>query len=160
MENNNLEKSIWSEDDFETMQWHDCKIYALAFVEEKHEIAFDLDFILEWLNPREGESNFKFWVVPATLIFRNVYDINISQYSVDFQILDIVKENPTKPKNALYIKESTEYDWTIETTSGQMTFKSVGYNQYARARPRLLDIQQIGLIERGGISFERHSFNP
>ncbi len=155
MESGNLEKTIWTEDDFEAMQWHDCKIYAIAFNDRDFKLIFDIDYILEWVNPKEGESYFKFWVVPATLIFRNVYDINIALQSIGFQIQDILRDNPVKPKNEEYAKGGNEYHWTIETTSGQITFKSVGYNQYARERPRLLDSQFIGTKERNGILFDK-----
>jgi len=28
MEDDKSEKTIWTEEDFKSMQWHDCKIYA------------------------------------------------------------------------------------------------------------------------------------
>jgi hypothetical protein len=155
MNNIKLKKSIWAEEDFEEMGWHDCKLYALAFNHEKFEIAFDIDYIIEWVSQQENDSSYKFWVAPATLIFRNVYDININLYSTDCQIQDISKQNPIKPLNANYIDDLFEYDWTIETTNGDITFKSTGYKQYIRDEPRLLDRQCIDFYKRGGISFDK-----
>jgi hypothetical protein len=37
-----MKKSIFSESDFEQMGWHDCKLYAMAFDEEKFELALVL----------------------------------------------------------------------------------------------------------------------
>jgi hypothetical protein len=150
----NLEKLIWDDSDFEQMGWHDSKIYAMSFEGDKFELALDIDYIVKWVNPDGGEPNFKFWVAPATLIFRNVYDLNFSQHSLDFEIQDIYRDNPVKPKNAKYVEGQMEYDWRIETTSGEITFKSGGYKQYFRKEPVLLDHQRIDFKQRGGISFE------
>ena len=157
MDNNldilNLEKIKWTEQEFDQMQWHDNKIYAIGFGLNENELAFDIDYILKWINPEHNENNFKFIVVPATLIFRNVYDVNISLSLTDLVIDDLYKNNPVQPKNGNYICEQFEYEWTIETTNGEITFKSVGYNQYARQVPKLITTQSFNLSERGGISF-------
>jgi hypothetical protein len=137
------------------MGWHDCKIYAIAFRDENFELALDIDYIVEWIHPKESESNFKFLVAPSTLVFRNVWDLKISlESNLKLEIQDLQKTNPHKPKNAKHIHESIEYDWIIETTSGEINFKSVGYKQYFRKPPILLDCQRIDFKLRGGISFE------
>lgn len=148
-----LEKKKWTEADFEEMGWHDNKIYAMAFGLNEYEITFDIDYILKWTNPEENETHFKFIVVPAVLVFRNVYDLNISFSLLEVTIEDIFRDNPTIPKNAAFIEEQVEYDWTIETTNGEITFKSVGYRQYAKQKPIWTDNQSIDMPERGGISF-------
>lgn len=154
MDNSNLMKLMWTENDFEQMGWHDNRLYAVAFGIRENEIIFDIDYILKWIDPKGNETNFNFIVVPATLVFRNAYDLNMNFSSVTITIENIYRDNPNKPKNASYIIEQIEYDWTMETTSGEMTFKSVGYKQYARQSPKILDRQFIGLTERGGISFD------
>lgn len=47
------ENLVWTEDDFKRMGWHDSKLYAMAFGMEKHEIRFDIDYILECIHPKE-----------------------------------------------------------------------------------------------------------
>ncbi len=156
--NLNLEKLIWNEDDFDRMGWHDCKIYAVAFKDENFELVFDIDYIVEWLHPKDSESNFKFWVSPSTLVFKNVWDLNISlESNLNLEIQDIRRENPSTPKNAKDLSLQVEYDWIIETGEGKITFKSVGYVQYLRKLPILLASQTIDFNERGGISFETGS---
>lgn len=46
--NNNykIEKHIWSETDYNEMGWHDNTVYSMAFDEDKYELMFDLDYIL------------------------------------------------------------------------------------------------------------------
>src|ERR1700750_3136702 len=72
MESSNLEKKNWDETNFQTMQWHDCKIYAIAFDSERFELVLDIDFIVEWIAPKDSQSTYEFWMVPATLAFKNV----------------------------------------------------------------------------------------
>ena len=67
------------------------------------------------------------------------------------------KENPQKPANREFIKRDIEFDWTIETQEGTITFKSVGFKQYVRTSPKLMVIQKISLADRGGISFDKVS---
>lgn len=162
MENLRLTKSIWTEDDFDQMGWHDNRIYGIAFGMKESEIIFDIDYILEWTEAaEEEETNFKFQIAPSTLVFRNVYDFYISSSIIsDMKIEDIYRSKPARPKNAAYVKEQIEYEWTIETTSGEITFISVGYKQILRKAPVLQSTQQIDLLQRGGISFDLKSFFP
>jgi hypothetical protein len=145
-------KNIWTEADFEKMGWHDCKLYGIAFNDEKFEMAFDIDYIIEWVRQTNG-SSYKFWVSPVTLIFKNVYNLEVNVTSLNFTIQDISRRNPSIPKNAKHINENVEYDWTIELAEGEINFNSVGYTQYSRTPPVLLDEQHINPNERGGISF-------
>ena len=152
---NDLEKLIWDENDFEQMGWHDSKIYAIAFKDENFELALDIDYIVEWIHPVGDETHFKFHLAPATLVFRNVWDLKINiESNLDLEISDIHRDNPHQPKNAKQVQESIEYDWRIETNDGEITFKSIGYKQYFRKPPVLSNLQTLALRERGGISFE------
>jgi|ERR1700744_3557118 len=153
MKNFSLINRIWTESDFDEMGWHDCTIYALAFNKSKFELLFDIDYILKWVDPLKEGGSYKFILVPATLIFRNVYDVSIDLSSVDFQILEISRSNPTKPRNAEYIIDNIECDWNIDVTGGSITFKSVGYTQIARSNPIESEGQVLDLSERGGIGF-------
>jgi len=144
-----LNETKWTEADFEQMSWHDCTIHAMAFGNENHQLMIDIDYICKW---ETKPKSFLFWVAPSILIFRNVYDLNISSNSLDLTILEIKRENPRRPKNVEYI-DGLEYDWIIETTLGEITFTSVGYNQLIRNKPVLIKRQNLSLQERGGISF-------
>jgi hypothetical protein len=39
-----LEKTLWTETDFEIMSWHDCPIHALAF-DKEDKLLLDIDYI-------------------------------------------------------------------------------------------------------------------
>ena len=122
------------------MDWHDNSIYAIEF-RENSELLIDIDYIIQWV--AKGKI-FKFWVAPATLIFKNVYDLKLESGGTDLIIMGIIRDNPQQPKNKNYIIEPFEYDWLIETTNGEISFKSVGYEQYLRKDPILSNTQKIG----------------
>jgi hypothetical protein len=150
-----LDKWLWTESDFEIMGWHDSNIYAVAFSPEKFEIAFDIDYIFQWVHPRQNETCFSFWVSPATLVFKNVYDVefHIESYDGGLEIDSINRECIDTPS----IGKDEEWIWNIECQEGQIKFRSTGYKQYIRAKP-VCGGQRLNLETRK-ISFHSESTN-
>jgi hypothetical protein len=143
-----IEKLQWSEKDFEKMGWHDNHVYGLALNVEEFKFVLDIDYILEWVKPNEKETYFKFWVAPATLVFKNVRDLVLNfEGGLEIGIEEILRKEIKTAKKI-------EYDWRIVTSVGLICFKSSGYEQYIRNPPKLIENQKIGLNNRGGISFE------
>lgn len=152
-----LEKQIWTGDDFENMSWHDDTIHAISFGKNS-EFLLDIDYIFEWVHPKKSERHFKFWIAPCTLVFENVYDLKLDlEVSFDHhRKIDIItKENPQKPTNAEHINRDLEYDWIIETLQGEITLKSVGYKLYVRHQPILINNDELDIETRGGVSFNK-----
>jgi hypothetical protein len=147
-----LEKTTWSDPDFDRMSWHDCPIHAFSFNDE-FELLLDIDYIFEWVQPQKGERFFKFWIAPCTLIFENVYDITFDSEHKQPVIDYVGRSNPQKPKNSDYIGRDTEYDWDIVMVSSELSFKSVGFKQFVRQNPILSRNQCLKTDERGEISF-------
>lgn len=161
MENINLEKNIWTSDDFEIMGWHDCYIYAM-FLNPNYEFSIDLDYIFKWIDPHSSSGNFKFWISPCTLVFENIFDLKIEIEVVEpfrIQIDEIIRNKTDRQISKNYIGGIAPFHWIIETLQGEITFYSNGYNQFVRQRPKLLNKQFIGLNERNGISFEKSIFS-
>ena len=69
-----MNKLIWNESDFDVMSWHDNFVHALTFDPDENLFFLDIDYITEWINPKERTSHFTFVVAPSTLIFKNVCD--------------------------------------------------------------------------------------
>ena len=69
-----LEKEVWSEKNFSSMGWHDASIWSMVCSSEKFEYLLDLDYIFKWVDPKEGETSFEFWVAPVTMVFENAFD--------------------------------------------------------------------------------------
>lgn len=135
------------------MEWHDCKIHAIAFDNVNNKLILDIDYIFKWIGPN-GNGYYSFWISPTTLIFENVYDLRIEiNYQLEMVLENIGRTNERKPNNSEYINENIEWDWTLETRNGEISFKSVGYSQYFRSNPVLKEQQEFTIEESGGFSF-------
>ena len=158
MEQFEIEKTVWTDADFDTMGWHDCFIYGFSF-HPNYEFLLDIDYIFKQENPKGNETYYKFWVAPCTLVFENVYSLEFDfglSTPFELEIADIKRNNPQKPSNYDFVKRDLEYNWVIETVQrGDIKFKAVGYKQYVRKKPILTDEQQLDFEKRGNVSFER-----
>lgn len=153
-----LDKSIWTEKDYEEMGWHDCWIYGLIFQSGSSDdfttdILFDIDYIFKWVNPVPPQRNFSFWVAPCTLKFEDTFalTIDIDRRGGITDMLEIA---------GLYLVDKVEqetnkwiYDWVIDLQVGKITFKSSGFKQTVRQAPLFTASQALSLEERNGISF-------
>jgi len=154
-----IDKWIWSESDFETMGWHDCKVYAIGFDKDNYKLMLDVDYIFKWVKPKENDIYYKFWVSPATLVFENVYNLSIeTSGELDIQINSITRSNPKKPRNLEYIKKATEWEWIIELTAGDISFISVGYHQFIKKSPILSKSQSLEFSQRDRITFSTYTY--
>lgn len=150
-----LDRWIWMEADFEDMGWHDCRIHAITASPDTFELLLDLDYILAWVEPSQGQQNYQFWVSPATLVFENVYDLEIFSDGLAFEIDLIARGQARRPKNGDHIRRAEEWRWEIGCHDGEINFWSVGFQQYIRSAPVLSDKQALDLDTRGGVSFVR-----
>lgn len=153
-----LEKWVWTEEDFSKMKWHDCTVYGVAVDKKNYKLMFDIDYIFSWIIPQSQDDYYKFWVSPATLVFENVYNLEIDiESNLEIDIDTIYREQPRQPKNKDYILKDLEWKWVIITQQGEISFQSVGFNMYVRKKPLLQQFQEIELVKRGGISFYQGS---
>lgn len=150
-----LEKTIWTDADFELMNWHDCPIHAFSF-NDNFELLLDIDYIFKWVQPKKSKRYFNFWIAPCTLVFENVYDIGFESDHKQPIIDYIEKSNPQRAKNSEFIGRDAEYDWDIVMISSEMNFKSVGFKQYVRRNPIISFNQRLTTKERGEVSFGKN----
>lgn len=150
-----LEKALWTSDDFEVMGWHDSRVWAMVAAAERLEFAMDLDYIFKWVHPEPGETHFKFWVAPVTMVFENAHDISIENESPQggIEVADLHRENPKPTPNGA----STGYLYRFECQEGAISLRATGYRLYVRTEPRLMRVQCFSLAERGGISVEQRA---
>lgn len=146
-----LEKSLWTADDFDVMGWHDCRVWAMVADEDQYEFAMDLDYIFKWVHPEPGQAYYKFWVAPVTMVFENAFDIkiNITSRQGGIDVEDIYREDPQSHGSL------TDYLFRMQCHEGEISLRASGYQLYVRKEPRLLAGQCFSLAERGGISVER-----
>lgn len=137
------------------LNFHDCQIYSFGFDSDNYELLFDIDFILKW---HTDKSKWKFSVCPITIVFKNVYDIEMDIDSNTQLIMDdIIKSNPRIPKNIEYLPANTlEYDWYFDLiVGGEIRFKSIGMTIYQRKEEIITTNQTLTLEERGGFSLSK-----
>lgn len=155
MKDESIEKYIWTEDDFDSMGWHDATLHAIGFLPERYQLMLDIDYIFKWVEPDKGATFYKFVVSPATLVFQNVHglSVSISEPFRPIQIQSIDRMSPRQPTNADYIDRDREWHWVIDLEIGAIELDSVGFTQIIRQAPTLTDSQSLKLDERGGVSF-------
>ena len=138
-----LEKSVWNNDDFDEMGWHDSTIYAFKIDKDFY---LDIDYIFKWVEP-EQDSWFSFWVAPCTLIFETPRKISFNLENKDFdnyfEISDLHKQTTQN--------QTTE--WRIETNIGDILIETENFRQIVRRLPTIHAGQQIITEERGEVSF-------
>lgn len=139
-----IEKWKWNQDDFEQMGWHDNPIWAMSFDDD---VKFDLDYLFKWVQPVSPNSNYRFWISPATLIFKNPTKFKV-EIETDFvnglEIADIKRKT---------INGKTNY--LIETQEGRIIIETEEYEQIIRRPPSLQISQSLPELERGEYSFSR-----
>lgn len=144
MEKYELEKSIWTEADFERMGWHDSNIYKIGLTED---LALDIDYILQWNESDLEGFPFTFWVSPATLVFKQVKKISFE--------LDTAFNDTFEIENIERTISENETVWTIITRHGDIEFTSEGFTHYIRQEPFFQYGQTVSYIERNGWTLER-----
>lgn len=153
MEQYQLTKRSWSESDFADLGWHDARIWAVAAIPEEFEFVLDLDYIFRWVEPVDGEDQYKFWVSPVTMVFRNVHsvklDVESRQGSLEVVNLHRGDSRPT-PNGKL-----SETHYRVECQEGELTLWATGFEMHVRRLPILQRSQILSLRGRGGISFDR-----
>ena len=162
MEQYILEKSIWTQEDFDIMGWHDANIYGMI-IEKGEEpwqgnLVLDIDYIFEWLHPIPPQEYFSFWVAPCTLIFKEVCElrIDVDQQGNTFELFDF--DSITMPSKKELDNGCTVYEWLLRLHIGEIQFKSLGFEQIVRKSPIYTNSQVLSLEKRGGISFSKQAF--
>jgi hypothetical protein len=146
-----LDKSVWTHADFDRMGWHDASVHAVATEPGDHDpgrLLIDLDYIVEWVPPTGDETNFGFWVAPATLVFDDAWDltIDVDLHSTALELdLDDIIRTPGQPFGRSI--------WTLDGHNFTISVASEGFVQYLRAEPIWSPRQRLDTAQRGRISF-------
>lgn len=141
-----LEKWIWNQNDFEQMGWHDNPIWAMSFDDN---VKFDLDYIFKWVKPEGPNGNYRFWISPVTLVFRNPTKFKVEMETDFVNGLEIAEiEREISNGKSTYI---------IEAQEGRILIETDEYRQIVRRPPTLQISQVLTELERGPISFSEIS---
>jgi len=153
LHNFELEKLIWTEDDFGKMGWHDATIWSSFSKIDDFEFILDLDYIFKWVKPSGGSEYFKYWVSPVTLVFKNVSSVkfDIDSQQGDIEVDDLLMEKPEVTPNGKF----TSHIYRFVCHEGSIEIRATGFEMYVKQLPKLQGSQCFTLEERNGISFER-----
>jgi len=145
MEAYDLEKPVWSDEDFEIMGWHDATVWGMVQNAEEWEFLFDLDYIFKWVKPEGDETYFTFWVAPVTMVFENARDIKVHLESPQghIEIADLHREELKDSPNG----KSISYLYRFECHDGDISLRAIGFNMFVRKSLILLDKQSLDLEE-------------
>ncbi|MBK8550757.1 MAG: hypothetical protein IPL53_06725 [Ignavibacteria bacterium] len=121
MENLMLEKSIWTEQDFWDMRWHDACLHGWAIEnkgDQESDLLLDIDYIFAWIPPVPPSTHFAYWIAPCTVVFTNVSSFHIycdeDGYLDVMSISDIYMQQ--KPMKEMGI---SDYEWKIDLFNGK-----------------------------------------
>jgi len=150
-------KAVWTEADFDAMDWHDNAIHAVAVEpvpDHPGRLLLDLDYIVGGILPEPpATTTLSFWICPATLVFDEAWDltadIDLRGWSFQLFINDISRSGPD---------ERGFSDWTVAGDRFTIEFSSRGFTQYLRHVPVLSGGPWLSVEERGGFSFARESY--
>ncbi len=138
-----LDKWVWTDEDFDIMGWHDSSIYAFKIDQN---LYFDIDYIFKWVQPGK-DLWFSFWVAPCTLIFdtpsKFKFNLETTDSYNDIEVADLHKQQ----------NENGKIEWRIETHIGDITIEANTFRQIVRRPPTLKLGQQVIPEERGETSF-------
>ena len=129
---------------------HDTYIYGYGFNSEKHELYFDVDIFKN----STSNNNYMYKVYPATIVFKNVWDITIEiSNDNDIIISQVEAVYCGIPRNGEYINYKKEYVVNIECLQGSISFKTVGGVLVQKGEEVILDETHIGISSKRPISF-------
>jgi len=127
----------WTEQDFDSLSWHDNELHGIRLrnpsEEDQFDLVLDIDHILGWTEHPDG--TFTFLVAPALLIFHEVTELVCHfalQYKEHLTISHIERVNPPM---ALGTSDQPRYPyWRIRlqpdaSPRGIIFFKAAGFTQ-------------------------------
>ena len=90
----------WTDRDFDSLSWHDNRIYSMRILNPRNgynfDLVFEIDHILEWI--LKEDNTFEFVVAPARLTFsmvdKLVVDFRLT-YKEDWEIDEIQRIEAT-----------------------------------------------------------------
>lgn len=136
-------------EDLDLVGFHDCHVSGVHWDSERFEVAFDLDYIVEWVQPALGEQHYRFWISPAQLRFSDVEDLRLElswiSLALDCSIREVHRrESRTTPSGKV------QWCWEIELTIpvGSIIFWATGFELMIQGRPRLSATQKLSSLEK------------
>ena len=141
---------------FEEYNWHDSAVHGIRVIEGTDgcsgELILDVDYIVEWLEPKTAGAGFEFRIAPADLIFFEATDLVICvDYSASSAALGPMSICQVQREPIAYPGGSSSFAWKIEMnwpTNAFISFQSPGFKQALRAAPVVSGSQRLSVSQR------------
>lgn len=153
-----LEKWVWSTEDFDVMGWKGSSVLAMAFQANTCELVLDINYICKAFHPEPPDKVFAVWAAPATLVFQAVTNLKVDfeYYSgAGTEGLEISELEKTELASTRSTRSEGRQCWCISGYHGDIEFESSGFQQFIRSMPVLNLETVLDLQTRGGYSFHR-----
>lgn len=133
--------NMWTDTQFEVMNWHDNLIESITFPSNNLILKFQINYILEWIKI-ENQHFFKFNIALAELKFYNVINLNIE---LNFEDTTFIYIDEIVRKNKRLSPNQTAYNWdyTIITDKGNIAFQATTFSQQLISTPKVSDSQKF-----------------
>jgi hypothetical protein len=149
-------KTIWTDADFDAMNWHDNAVHAIALEpapSDPGRLLLDIDYIVQWVPPEAPATTLSFWICPATLVFDQAWnlttDIDLRGWSFQLSLNAIERSGPD---------EHGYFEWTLGGDNFTIGLSARGFTQYLRHAPIHRPGQALSVEERGGFSFGQQGY--
>jgi hypothetical protein len=149
-------KTVWTEADFDAMDWHDNAIHAIAVEpvpDNPGRLLVDLDYIVGWVSPTSPATTLDFWICPATLVFDPAWDlttdVDMRGWAFQLHLNEITRSEPDERGN---------YEWTLTGDRFTIEVGSTSFTQYLRRPPIFSGGPWLSVEKRGGFSFAREAY--
>jgi len=149
-------KAVWTDADFDTMNWRDAAVHAIAVEPappHPGRLLVDLDYIVERAPAEAPGAAAGFWVCPATLVFgpaRDVAaDINLPGPSFEPSLDALRRSGPD---------EDGVFTWNLVGRLFSIGLRANGFTQYLRRAPVRSPRPRLPAGERGGPSFDQRGY--
>jgi hypothetical protein len=134
-------KQTYSEEDFESLGFHDCYVHGIRWASSSYSLILDLDYIVQWI---EIDGAYNFWVAPAELSFNYASEVKISmdweKVPMECQVQDVHRHDRKATPNG-----SDNYHWEIEFArpSGSIDLWATDFRLSIQAKPVLRPVQYL-----------------
>jgi len=135
-----------SESEAEPESFHDSHVHGLSWRRAEFAFSVDLQYILEWIEPSDISSGYRFSICEARLTFRDVDDLKISMdwlgAALDAQIdaLRIVQSRTTPTGRVQHY-----YEIEFSEPGANIALWSTGYEVALLQDPVVSDVTYIPL---------------
>lgn len=151
-----LPKQVWTDADFEAMNWHDAAVHAIALESvppRPGRLLVDLDYIVERVPAGAPATAPGFRVCPATLVFTGARDLaaDINRPGSSFELsLDAIRRSGPDEDGA--------FVWNLVGHLFSIGLRATGFIQYPRRAPIRTSRPRLSVDERGGLSFDHNGY--